>query len=98
MKTNKKRLQPGILSIHWQKMSEQCVTKFWFYPTTNKNSDHNNNNNNNININNDNNKDSDNNNNNNSSSNNNNAKIIISDALRTKQELRQSPFSKTIAD
>ena len=34
--------------------------------------------------------------NNNNGNNNNNTKIIISDTLRTKQELRQSPFAKTI--
>ena len=39
-----------------------------------------------------------NNNNNHNNNNNNNTKIIIGDTLRTKQELRHSPFAKTISD
>ena len=54
------------------------------YHNNNNNSDNNNNNEN------------DNNNNNNYSNNNNNTKISVGDTLRTKQELRQSPFPKAI--
>ena len=65
---------------------------------SNNSSSNNNDNNNNNNNNNDNNNNNSNNNHNNNNEDHHNTKIIVSDALRTKQELRQSPFAKSIAE
>ena len=62
----------------------------------NNNNNDNNNNNNNDNTDNSNNDNNNNNNDNNKDNNNTNTKRIISDALRTKQELRWSHFAKKI--
>ena len=47
MKTRKKPLQSGILSIRWQKMSDWCLKNFKYYPNTSGNDNYKNHNNDN---------------------------------------------------